>query len=78
MLASAVMAVALWFALKATMPWYSGTLASKAGGIVMLVSLGLFVYGLAALLFRAFDDQDLKMLTRWRSKRTIDEEIPGF
>jgi hypothetical protein len=44
----------------------------------MLVSLGLVTYGLAALLFRAFDDQDLKMLTRWRSKRTIDEEIPGF
>jgi putative peptidoglycan lipid II flippase len=78
MLASAVMAVVLWFTLKWSMPWYSGTLASKAGGIVMLVSLGLVTYGLAALLFRAFDDQDLKMLTRWRSKRTIDEEIPGF
>ena len=78
MLASAVMAVALWFTVTATMPWYSGSIATKAGGIVMLVTLGLAVYGLAALLFRAFDDQDVAMLTRWRSKRSIDEEIPGF
>jgi putative peptidoglycan lipid II flippase len=78
MLAAATMAVVLWFALHATMPWYTGTVATKTGGIVMLVVLGLITYGVAALLFRAFDEQDLKMLTRWRTKRSIDEEIPGF
>jgi putative peptidoglycan lipid II flippase len=77
-LASAVMAVVLWYLMQATMPWYSGSVASKAGGIVLLVGAGLVSYALAALLFRAFDDQDLRMLTRWRSKRSIDEEIPGF
>ncbi|WEK48256.1 MAG: murein biosynthesis integral membrane protein MurJ [Candidatus Andeanibacterium colombiense] len=77
LLAAGVMAVALWFLLQATMPWYSGTVASKAGGIVLLVVVGLVVYGAAALLFRAFDQEDLRMLRR-KSKRTIDEEIPGF
>ncbi|MBW8753515.1 MAG: murein biosynthesis integral membrane protein MurJ [Sphingomonadales bacterium] len=77
-LASALMAAVLWYLLHATMPWYTGSLAQKAGGIILLVAAGLVSYALAALLFRAFDDQDLRLLTRKRSKRSIDEEIPGF
>lgn len=77
-LASAVMAGVLWFLVAATMPWYSGSIVQKAGGVVLLVAVGLATYALAAFLFKAFDEQDLAMLTRWRSKRSIDEEIPGF
>jgi putative peptidoglycan lipid II flippase len=77
-LAAAVMALVLRYLLQATLAWYSGTVASKAGGIILLVGVGLISYALAALLLRAFDEQDLRMLTRWRSRRTIDQEIPGF
>ncbi len=34
------------------MPWYSGSIVSKGGGIILLVGAGLISYGLAALLLR--------------------------
>ncbi|HVR90717.1 MAG TPA: murein biosynthesis integral membrane protein MurJ [Novosphingobium sp.] len=77
-LAAAIMGTALWFAVHATMPWYSGTIGTKIGGIVMLVTLGLIVYALAARLLGAFDQRDLAILTKRRSAKSIDEEIPGF
>ncbi|MFM5924078.1 MAG: murein biosynthesis integral membrane protein MurJ [Novosphingobium sp.] len=76
--ASAVMAVALWYLLQATLPWYSGTIATKAGGIVLLVSVGLAVYAAIAWLIGAVDKEDLAILARRRSAKPIDEEIPGF
>ncbi len=77
-LAAAVMAGVLYPLLHATMAWYSGTVFTKIGGIVMLVGVGLIVYALAARVFGAFDERDLAILFRRRSTPSIDEEIPGF
>ncbi|MFM6931274.1 MAG: murein biosynthesis integral membrane protein MurJ [Novosphingobium sp.] len=77
-LASAVMAVVLWYLLHATMPWYSGHVGQKVFGILLLVGSGLAVYGPIAWLIGAVDKEDLAILARRRSAKTIDEEIPGF
>jgi putative peptidoglycan lipid II flippase len=77
-LAAATMAAVLYVLTAATLDWYSGTVGSKVLGIVMLVSVGLVVYALAARLLGAFDERDLALLLRRRSSPSIDEEIPGF
>ena len=76
--ASAIMAAALWFLLHATLPLYSGSVLEKAGGILMLVAAGLSVYAVTAWLIGAVDKEDIAILARRRSRKTIDEEIPGF
>lgn len=76
--ASAVMAIALWHLLHATMPLYSGHVGQKALGIVLLVTAGLAVYAPVAWLIGAVDKEDLAILARRRSAKPIDEEIPGF
>jgi putative peptidoglycan lipid II flippase len=76
--ASAVMAGVLWYLLHATMPLYTGSVLEKAGGIVLLVGTGLVVYALTAWAIGAVDKQDLALLARRRSAKSIEEEIPGF
>lgn len=76
--AAAIMAAALWFLLHATLPLYSGSVLEKAGGILMLVAAGLSVYAVTAWLIGAVDKEDIAILARRRSRKTIDEEIPGF
>lgn len=76
--AAAVMASALWALLHATMPLYSGSVLEKAGGILMLVAAGLAVYAVTAWLIGAVDKEDIAILARRRSQKSIDEEIPGF
>ena len=76
--ASAVMAAALWYLLRATMPLYSGSVAEKASGIMLLVAAGLVVYAAVAWVIGAVDKEDIAILARRRSAKPIDEEIPGF
>jgi putative peptidoglycan lipid II flippase len=76
--ASLIMAAVLWFLLHATLPWYTGTVAHKAFGIVLLVGTGLVVYAFAAWAIGAVDKQDLALLARRRNSPPIDDEIPGF
>ena len=76
--ASALMAGVLWFLLQATMPWYSGSVAQRALGIVLLVGTGLTVYAVVAWTIGAVDKEDIALLARRRSAKSIDEEIPGF
>ena len=76
--ASAVMAGVLWYLLQATMPWYSGSIGQRALGIVLLVGTGLAVYAVVAWTIGAVDKEDLAILARRRSVKSIDEEIPGF
>ena len=76
--AAMVMAGVLWYLLHATMPWYSGSVVQKAGGIVLLVGAGFAVYAAVAWAIGAVDKQDLALLARRRSEKSIDEEIPGF
>ena len=76
--ASAVMAGVLWFLLQATMPWYSGSVGQRALGIVLLVGTGLTVYAVVAWTIGAVDKEDIAILARRRSAKSIDEEIPGF
>jgi len=70
MLASAVMAAALWFLLHATLPWYSGSIAERVGGIVLLVGTGLAVFFAAAWLLGAVDKDELRQLRPGRRKAT--------
>ncbi|MBS0481542.1 MAG: murein biosynthesis integral membrane protein MurJ [Proteobacteria bacterium] len=76
--ASAVMAAVLWLVLQRTMPLYSGTVLTKAGGIALLVTIGLAVYAVVGWLIGAIDKSDLAILARRRSAKSIDDEIPGF
>ena len=76
--ASLVMAGVLWYLLHATMPWYSGSVAQRALGIVMLVGVGFAVYAAVAWAIGAVDKQDLALLSRRRSTKLTDDEIPGF
>ena len=76
--AAAVMAGVLWYLLQATMPWYSGSIAQRGLGIAMLVGTGLAVYAGVAWVIGAVDKEDLAVLAKRRSVKTIDEEIPGF
>ncbi len=76
--ASAVMAAALCYLLRATMPLYSGSVLHKAGGIALLVATGMIVYAAVAWVIGAVDKEDIAILARRRSAKPIDEEIPGF
>ena len=69
-LASAVMAAVLWFLLKATMPWYSGSVAQKGGGIVLLVAVGLAVFFAAAWLLGAIDKDAIAQLRPGKRRAT--------
>lgn len=64
--AAVIMAVPLYYLVAWTMPWYSGTVVTKVGGIVLLVAAGMIIYGVTAWLIGAFDDEDLALLTRRR------------
>ncbi len=77
-IASAVMAVVLWYLQSAIMAWFSGSIGAKALGIVLLVGTGMAVYGALAWIIGAVDKEDLAILARRRSAKPIDEEIPGF
>ena len=77
-LASAVMAAALWYLQSAIAPWFTASVGEKALGIVLLVATGLSVYAVVAWIIGAVDKEDLAILARRRSAKPIDEEIPGF
>jgi len=77
-LASGVMAAALYYLQDAIMPWFTGGIGEKALGIVLLVGTGLVVYAAIAWVIGAVDKEDLAILARRRSAKPIDEEIPGF
>lgn len=77
-IASAVMAAVLWYLQAAISHWFTGSIAAKALGIVLLVGTGTAIYGVLALTIGAVDKEDLAILARRRSAKPIDEEIPGF
>jgi putative peptidoglycan lipid II flippase len=58
--ASVLMGLALWLMMMVVGPWFAGGLWMKVGGLSLLVSGGLTVYGLAALLFKATSLAELK------------------
>lgn len=77
-LAAAAMGLVLHALMGATIAWYSAGVLARAGGIIMLVIAGLVVYAALAWLIGAVDKEDIAILARRRSARSIDEEIPGF
>lgn len=63
-LASVVMGVALWWLMDRIDPWFTGTLASKALGIVTILAVGTLTYGLAAMALGVLNRQTVTRLTR--------------
>jgi putative peptidoglycan lipid II flippase len=61
-LASGVMALVLWAALKYVGPWMAGDVTRGILGLIVLIGLGGAAYGLAALLAGAVDRADLRRL----------------
>jgi putative peptidoglycan lipid II flippase len=64
LLASVVMAGALWTVLPGLQPWLSGALAYRAAALALLVGLGLAVFGAAAILAGAADRAEMRRLFR--------------
>ncbi len=60
--ASVVMAAALWLALEPLASWLSGGSTQRVLALAILVTLGLGVFGVAALLFGAADRAQMKRL----------------
>jgi putative peptidoglycan lipid II flippase len=60
--ASAVMAAALWAVLAPLGPWLAGGTMARFTALAALVVLGLVVFGVAALLMGAADRADLRRL----------------
>ena len=60
--ASAVMAATLWLALMPLHPWLAGDSIHRVAGLVVLVALGLAVFGAAALLLGAADRTQISRL----------------
>jgi len=61
-LASAVMALALWLALAPLAPWLAGDSVRRIAALAILVALGLAVFGAAALLLGAADRTQIRRL----------------
>lgn len=64
LLASAIMAAALWLALSWSQPWLAGGLGYRAAALALLVVLGLVVFAIAALVTGAADRAEVKRLFR--------------
>jgi putative peptidoglycan lipid II flippase len=60
LLASVIMGGVIWFARLGVADWFDGGLWAKVGGLALLVGLGMSVYGVLVLLFRATSLAELK------------------
>jgi putative peptidoglycan lipid II flippase len=62
--AAVLMGIALYFVAPLVVPYLTGSILRRAGGLVALVTAGLVVYGIGCLLTGAFALDDLKLLTK--------------
>lgn len=62
LLASIVMALALWAALAPLAPWLAGGQTQRVAALAILVGLGMTVFSIAAFLFGAADRAEIKRL----------------
>jgi putative peptidoglycan lipid II flippase len=62
--AAVLMGIALYFVAPVVVPYLTGSILRRAGGLVALVTAGLVVYGIGCLLTGAFALDDLKLLTK--------------
>ncbi len=61
-LAAAVMAAAVWLTVGALAPWFVAGLVVRAAALAFLVTVGMGVFALAALIFGAVDRDDFRTL----------------
>jgi putative peptidoglycan lipid II flippase len=73
-LAAVAMGAALWFTQDLLMPYTRGHWFVRGGALLVLVSAGVLVYGLATLLLGAFTRADLALLRRQRAPRPQPSE----
>jgi putative peptidoglycan lipid II flippase len=63
-IAAILMGVALFFVAPMVLPYLAGSILRRVGGLIVLVTAGLVVYGIGCLLTGAFALDDLKLLTK--------------